>query len=295
MVIGNVTSVISGIHSKGGRKFGVNSLGPLGCIPVVRALPGTNGACSNEFNELLKLHNGALAKALQNLGAELDGFKYSNFDFFIVVTELTDNPSKYGFKESKEACCGSGPYRGNSTCGRRIGEIEYKLCPNPSGHIFFDNNHPTKRANQLYAELMWSGSTNITGPYNLEELFKPGKYEFTGGANFATSGAGALAETYSGFVVDLKSQLRLFEKMEKQLKKNFGDELAAKTISEAVYLFSIGSGDYSSTFFTNSTLFQSHSHEEYVAMVIGNITSVISVSILKYTRSPVTAAPNGSA
>ncbi|PKI56518.1 hypothetical protein CRG98_023044 [Punica granatum] len=97
-----------------------------------------------------------------------------------------------------------------------------------------------------------------------------------GGANFASAGAGALAETHSGFVVDLKSQLRQFEKIEKQLKKNFGDELAAKTISEAVYMFSIGGNDYGSPFFTNSTLFQSHSHEQYVAMVIGNLTSVIS-------------------
>ncbi|OWM66843.1 GDSL esterase/lipase 1-like [Punica granatum] len=170
MVIGNITSVISGIYSKGGRKFGVNSLGPIGCSPIMRALEGT-GACLEELNELVKLHNGALAKALQKLGAKLDGFKYSRLDFFSVVMELIDNPSKYGFKEVKEACCGSGPYRGRTSCGGRRGE-EYKLCPNPSDYIYFDSGHPPEKANQYYAELMWSGSTNVIGPYNLEELFK---------------------------------------------------------------------------------------------------------------------------
>ncbi|PKI56519.1 hypothetical protein CRG98_023045 [Punica granatum] len=79
--------------------------------------------------------------------------------------------SRTRFKEVKEACCGSGPYRGRTSCGGRRGE-EYKLCPNPSDYIYFDSGHPPEKANQYYAELMWSGSTNVIGPYNLEELFK---------------------------------------------------------------------------------------------------------------------------
>lgn len=43
------------------------------------------------------------------------------------------------------------------------------------------------------------------------------------------------------------------------------------------YLISIGANDCFGNFTTNSTLFKSHSHEEYVEMVIGNLTNVIKV------------------
>ncbi|OWM76403.1 GDSL esterase/lipase 1-like [Punica granatum] len=170
MVIGNLTSVIKGIHSKGGRKFGFLNLGPIGCLPDMRSLAGTTGSCLKELNELSKLHNGALSRAL--LRSELDEFKYSNFNFFDVLREKINNPSKYGFKEGKEACCGSGPYRGRSSCGGRNGETEYELCANPSEYVFFDAGHPSEKVNKQVAELMWSGSTEVIGPYNLEALFK---------------------------------------------------------------------------------------------------------------------------
>ncbi|PKI50408.1 hypothetical protein CRG98_029158 [Punica granatum] len=172
MVIGNLTSVIKGIYSKGGRKFGFVNLGPLGCFPLVRALAGTAGSCSKELNKLVKRHNGALKKALQKIGSELDEFKYSNFHIFDVLMENIDNPSEFGFKEGKQACCGSGPYRGRSSCGGKNGETEYELCADPSEYVFFDSGHPPERANQQYAELMWRGSARVTGPYNLEKLFK---------------------------------------------------------------------------------------------------------------------------
>jgi hypothetical protein len=65
--------------------------------------------------------------------------------------------------------------------------------------------------------------------------------------------------------------------VEKQLRHKLGDEEAHTLLSNAVYLISIGANDYYAPFVTNSSLFESHSHEKYVGMVIGNLTNVIKV------------------
>lgn len=75
-----------------------------------------------------------------------------------------------GFKEGKVACCGSGPYRGISSCGGRRGVKEYELCDNVSEYVFFDSAHPTEKAYQQIARLFWSGNSSATGP--LKSLFQ---------------------------------------------------------------------------------------------------------------------------
>ncbi|XP_031399750.1 GDSL esterase/lipase 1-like isoform X1 [Punica granatum] len=178
MVIGNVTTVVKDIHSRGGQKFGFVNMGPLGCVPHTRALAGSSGACFGELNELLKLHNRALPKALEKLADELDGFKYSIFDHFNAGMQRINNPSKFGFKEGKMACCGSGLYRGNYSCGGKRGETDYELCKDPSEYVTFDAFHPSERTHRQFAELMWSGRPPTTGPYNLRALFNLHKQNY---------------------------------------------------------------------------------------------------------------------
>lgn len=79
-------------------------------------------------------------------------------------------------------------------------------------------------------------------------------------------------------VKDLKTQVSYFKNVEKQLRHKLGDAGAYTFLSEAVYLISIGSNDYYTPVLTNSSLFASHSHEEYVGMVVGNLTDVIKVN-----------------
>ncbi|XVE51797.1 hypothetical protein DITRI_Ditri02bG0070300 [Diplodiscus trichospermus] len=104
---------------------------------------------------------------------------------------------------------------------------------------------------------------------------QPGNHQFTYGVNFASAGAGALAETNRGFVIDLKTQLSYFKKVEKLLRQKLGDAEAKALISKAVYLTNIGPSDYIAPFTSNSTVLQSFSKEEYVGMVIGNLTDTI--------------------
>jgi hypothetical protein len=68
--------------------------------------------------------------------------------------------------------------------------------------------------------------------------------------------------------------------METKLRQQVGEKEAKALLVQAVYLVSIGNNDYIVPFNPNSTVLQSYSEEEYVNMVIGNLTTVIKVSVL---------------
>ncbi|KAH1196243.1 GDSL esterase/lipase 5 [Glycine max] len=135
MVVGNLTTVIKGIHKTGGRKFGVFNLPAVGCVPFVKALVnGSKGSCVEEASALAKLHN--------------------------------------RFKEGSVACCGSGPYKGYYSCGGKRAVKDYDLCENPSEYVLFDSLHPTEMAHQIVSQLIWSGNQTIAGSYSLKTLFE---------------------------------------------------------------------------------------------------------------------------
>lgn len=174
MVVGNITSVLMKIHKEGGRKIGILNLGPLGCFPRLRLVnmaAGGKGECQEEATALAKLHNALLSQRLQLLQKQLKDFKYAYFDFFTTYIARLHNPSKFGLKEVKSACCGSGPYRGYFSCGGKRGMEKYELCHNPNDYLFFDAEHPSETANLQCAQAMWGGPPNVTGPYNVRSLF----------------------------------------------------------------------------------------------------------------------------
>ncbi|KAG7544073.1 GDSL lipase/esterase [Arabidopsis thaliana x Arabidopsis arenosa] len=173
-VVGNMTDVFKEVYNLGGRKFGFLNTGPYDCAPASLVIDQTKiGSCFQPVTKLINLHNKKLLNGLRRLNHELSGFKYSLHDYHTSLAERINNPSKYRFKEGKKACCGSGPFRGINTCGGRMGLSQnYELCENVTDYVFYDPFHLTEKANQQIAELIWSGPTNITGPYNLKALFE---------------------------------------------------------------------------------------------------------------------------
>ncbi|XP_010270696.1 PREDICTED: GDSL esterase/lipase 5-like [Nelumbo nucifera] len=172
-VIGNLTSVIQEIYKIGGRKFGFIRLGPLGCVPALRALkPENKGRCLEEALTLSKLHNKALSNLLRELESQFPELKYSNYDFYSFLRQRMKYPSKYGFKEGESACCGIGPLRGVMSCGGRGRVKNYQLCDKPSEYVFWDAIHLTDKAYQQMAEQMWNGTNPVVeGNYNLKSFF----------------------------------------------------------------------------------------------------------------------------
>ncbi|XP_049360280.1 GDSL esterase/lipase 1-like [Solanum verrucosum] len=176
MVMGNLTSVLKGVYKQGGRKFVMFNLGPLGCLPSMRALnlqKGVkNGSCMEKATNKAKMFNSALPRMFKQLEKQLPGFKYTIFNFFKVFADSIHNPTKYGFKISETACCGTGPFRGILSCGGMRRVKEYKLCENVKDYLFFDSFHPTELAYQQYTKLLWNGTPDVVAPYNLESFFK---------------------------------------------------------------------------------------------------------------------------
>lgn len=78
-------------------------------------------------------------------------------------------------------------------------------------------------------------------------------------------------------VIDLQTQLNNFEKVQSSLIEKLGDEEADKVTKEAVYFFSIGSNDYMGGYLGNPKTRQRYNPEQYIGMVIGNLTEAIQV------------------
>ncbi|CAF1704443.1 unnamed protein product [Brassica napus] len=84
-----------------------------------------------DINEYFTRKYFLFRKVLRRLERQLLGFKYSLHDFHISLLQRINDPSRYGFKQGKMACCGSGPLRGVDTCGFRNGPSQgYELCEN---------------------------------------------------------------------------------------------------------------------------------------------------------------------
>ncbi|XP_050232248.1 GDSL esterase/lipase 1-like isoform X1 [Mercurialis annua] len=109
----------------------------------------------------------------------------------------------------------------------------------------------------------------------LFQILLPGNEEYKSGVNFASGGAGALIQTFQGYVIDLHTQLDYFKNVKKQLRKKLGDTRAKKLLSKAIYLFNIGLNDYTAPPQTNSTILHHYTNQQYVEIVIGNLTTVI--------------------
>ncbi|XP_065867625.1 GDSL esterase/lipase 2-like [Euphorbia lathyris] len=168
IVMGNLTSVVKDIYKIGGRRFGFIGMGAFDCSPNLRAFEQNKGGCDEVASVIIKLHNEALAKLLKELQSQLEEFQYSYFDFYTTLTERIKNPLKYGFKDSKMACCGAGVYRGMlSSCGLVKG---YEVCEDVSEYVFFDYVHPTEKLYNQLSDIIWSGTDNDTIPYNLKTL-----------------------------------------------------------------------------------------------------------------------------
>ncbi|XP_062147926.1 GDSL esterase/lipase 5-like [Alnus glutinosa] len=169
MVIGNLTRAIQVLYEKGGRKFGFLSLSPLGCLPALRALnpKASEGGCFEEACALAQAHNNALKAVLANLEHLLRGFKYCNSKFYDWLHERINNPSKYGFKDGVNACCGTGPYGGIFTCGGTKKVQDYQLCDDAGDYVWWDSFHPTEKIHEQFAKALWNGPTSSVGPFNL--------------------------------------------------------------------------------------------------------------------------------
>ncbi|GJN00233.1 hypothetical protein PR202_ga17649 [Eleusine coracana subsp. coracana] len=133
------------LHTLGARRLTFFGLGPMGCIPLQRYLTST-GACQESTNKLAKAFNAQAGAMVARLSSELANatFRFGEaYDFF---QDIIDRPYMHGFNNSRAPCCTLGRIRPTLTCTPLS-----TLCKDRSQYVFWDEYHPTDRANELIA------------------------------------------------------------------------------------------------------------------------------------------------
>ncbi|KAK6934475.1 GDSL lipase/esterase [Dillenia turbinata] len=152
------------LHGAGARKFVVSGVGAVGCCPSQR-LKNKTQECNADANNLAQLYNADLKPMLQGLKTELGDISYSYFDAYGVFQTFLQTPAKYGFTETKAACCGLGTLNAKVAC---LPISSY--CSDRDDHVFWDLYHPTQAAASILADDIFDGTSQYTYPVNAREL-----------------------------------------------------------------------------------------------------------------------------
>ncbi|XP_062087591.1 GDSL esterase/lipase APG-like [Humulus lupulus] len=160
MLINSFTTFTKGLYGLGGRKLGVTSLPPLGCLPLARTLFGYHqSGCVSKLNTDAQAFNKKLNAAAASLQKQYPDLRLVIFDIYKPLNDVIKSPSQYGFAEAARGCCGTGTVEITSAlCNpHSIG-----TCSNATQYVFFDSVHPSEAANRILAdELIGQGLSLI--------------------------------------------------------------------------------------------------------------------------------------
>ncbi|OMO51669.1 Lipase, GDSL [Corchorus capsularis] len=164
-----VTNFTDQIYKLGGRRIALFSLGPVGCVParaLVPSAPITNNRCFGKMNVMVKKYNKGLENLVNDIPSRYPGAVGVYGAVYDIVQRFRAIPSRYGFSDVSNACCGDGPLRGELQCGKE----GYKICENPNGFLFWDYFHPTEHTNKIISKALWGGNKSQIRPINLKNL-----------------------------------------------------------------------------------------------------------------------------
>uniref|UniRef100_A0A0D9WNK8 GDSL esterase/lipase n=1 Tax=Leersia perrieri TaxID=77586 RepID=A0A0D9WNK8_9ORYZ len=133
------------LHSLGARRLTFFGLGPMGCIPLQRIL-SSSGGCQESTNALAKSFNEQAGAVVARLSSSLPNATFRFGEAYDYFQDLINRPYMYGFNNSRAPCCSLGRVRPTLTCTPLS-----TLCKDRSQYVFWDEYHPTDRANELIA------------------------------------------------------------------------------------------------------------------------------------------------
>jgi len=82
------------LYELGARKFGIISVAPIGCCPAITS--GNGGQCVKALNDFAVAFHSTTKLLLLKLSSELEGFRYSLADSFLMTNTLLNNASAFG-------------------------------------------------------------------------------------------------------------------------------------------------------------------------------------------------------
>ncbi|XP_011008871.1 PREDICTED: GDSL esterase/lipase APG [Populus euphratica] len=160
-LVGSFTSFVKTLYGLGGRKLGVTSLPPLGCLPAARTIFGYHeNGCISRINTDAQQFNKKINSAATSLQKQLPGLKIVIFDIFQPLYDLVKSPSKNGFQEARRGCCGTGTVE---TTILLCNPKSLGTCPNATKYVFWDSVHPSQAANQVLADALILQGISLIG------------------------------------------------------------------------------------------------------------------------------------
>ncbi|XP_010487222.1 PREDICTED: GDSL esterase/lipase At3g14220-like [Camelina sativa] len=167
-VLSRISRELMKLYKSGGaRKLAVQSLGPLGCLPIVRQELKTGESCMEMVNFMVKTHNERLSRVLHAMTVPYRGLRYSFFDFNGEILRRINEPSLHGYTDTTTSCCGTGS-RNAFGCG--YSNVHSKLCSYQKSFLFFDGRHNTEKTDKEIANLFYSGDKHVVSPVNIRDL-----------------------------------------------------------------------------------------------------------------------------
>nr|VDD61286.1 unnamed protein product [Brassica oleracea] len=162
---------ISLLYASGASKFVIQTLAPLGCLPIVRQDYNTGmDQCHETLNNLAKQHNEKIGPMLNEMARTAPGFQFTVFDFYNVILRRTQRSLNYRFLVTYSSCCGVGTHNAYG-CG--FPNVHSKLCEYQRSYLFFDGRHNTeniRKAQESFGHLLFGADPNVIQPMNVREL-----------------------------------------------------------------------------------------------------------------------------
>ncbi|CAA7026367.1 unnamed protein product [Microthlaspi erraticum] len=140
-VLKRLENFVKELYNLGSRKISVGGLSPIGCLPIQMTSKISRGVirkCIASQNKDAVLYNDKLQKLLPAIEASLPGSRIVYANVYDPLMDMFQNPTKYGFTETKKGCCGTGLLETSDSCNSRS-----KLRSNHSEYMFFDSIHPS--------------------------------------------------------------------------------------------------------------------------------------------------------
>ncbi|XP_049935566.1 uncharacterized protein LOC116260637 [Nymphaea colorata] len=177
---------IQRLYDHGFRRMVVNGLSPLGCLPTeitTRNADDESRSCVEALNFVSAQYNTKLQAQLGRWTAEgLDGAKVAYGDTYNPFVELLTYPEKYGFRETKKGCCGTGLLETGPLCNPLC-----DTCTDPSSYIFWDSVHPSQEAFRLLSNDLFSTFLQVLQALLSEQVSEPTPRKMTSQRGVATA------------------------------------------------------------------------------------------------------------
>ncbi|KAG5396668.1 hypothetical protein IGI04_018482 [Brassica rapa subsp. trilocularis] len=166
-ILKRLDGFIGELYSLGARNIAIAGLPPIGCLPIQMTAKFRNifRFCLEQENKDSVVYNQKLQKLLPQFQSSHTGSKIFYADIYNPIFDMMQNPSKYGFTETKRGCCGTGFLETSFMCN-----VFSPSCPNHSEFLFFDSIHPSEATYNYIGDLL---DTQRKGLFDVFEEAKP--------------------------------------------------------------------------------------------------------------------------